>query len=568
MIFFIIVSIIVVITIWFLGDKFTTNVQYAAKPQAQKPQAQKPQAQKPPTRKPQAQQSIKKPKENVSINNALFQKNKQGQSIKKLKENVPINNALSQKKKGQGTQKPSGPSTLGKKDKDRLQKALAAYNKNNKSGKLDKNSVYADLVNAGHLKYDKTKKKWTISSGTGTSSGDTSSGGLQYKGANNKAPTYDRLEKAWKAYNKYNKSGKVDPSSSYADLVKQGYLQFKNGKWVRYLEPGGKPPVVGGPSSSGGSSSGGSGGSSSGSSSGSGSGSSSGGSGGLPRPKKDAYGNEAYGDEGQYGVLTAKQYAQQTGYALSDPGNLIEEIRDCNGTCALVTSQDAQKVKAINDKIIANGGVPIGYMSTTIENNNGNMREDTKGLKQNKDYISEKLDNWDEFIPKGQNGAPTPAYVQMMKKRIDLMKQAGYKGVEIDNIDILDNDMKNGKHQSGITKEKWYDFLKDMSQYAQKQGINLIQKNAPDMYKPSEMIPLFGGMSLETHSTNNSTSQFHSNTKDINWDQVKAMSDAGKPVLVTQYGQGGCNSIKTYMKQQGVNMDNVYVTCQSHKAGH
>jgi hypothetical protein len=61
--------------------------------------------------------------------------------------------------------------------------------------------------------------------------------GLKYKGAN-KAPTYDRLTRAWKAYNKNNKSGELDPSSSYADLVQQGYLQFKNGKWVRYLQPG------------------------------------------------------------------------------------------------------------------------------------------------------------------------------------------------------------------------------------------------------------------------------------------------------------------------------------------
>jgi hypothetical protein len=60
------------------------------------------------------------------------------------------------------------------------------------------------------------------------------------------------LEKAWKAYQKNNKSGKVDKESVYADLVQQGYLQFKNGKWVRYLEPSGKPHVVGGPSSGGG----------------------------------------------------------------------------------------------------------------------------------------------------------------------------------------------------------------------------------------------------------------------------------------------------------------------------
>src|SRR5690606_5988717 len=36
---------------------------------------------------------------------------------------------------------------------ERLQKALAAYTKNNKSGKVQKDSVYADLVQAGYLKF-------------------------------------------------------------------------------------------------------------------------------------------------------------------------------------------------------------------------------------------------------------------------------------------------------------------------------------------------------------------------------------------------------------------------------
>src|SRR5690606_14265982 len=44
---------------------------------------------------------------------------------------------------------------------ERLQKALAAYTKNNKSGKVQKDSVYADLVQAGYLKFQ--NGTWTSS---------------------------------------------------------------------------------------------------------------------------------------------------------------------------------------------------------------------------------------------------------------------------------------------------------------------------------------------------------------------------------------------------------------------
>ena len=370
------------------------------------------------------------------------------------------------------------------------------------------------------------------------------------------APTKELLAKALAAYIKHNKSGQVDPKSVYKDLVANKYLYFKDGKWHANPNPTGQPQVGSGGFIKG---SGGStqkpGGSSH--------------SGILPKPKKDGYGNEAYGDQGYAGVLTEKQYAQQHGYALSDPGNLIGNIRACQKGkwCSLVTSKDAQAIKAINDKIIANGGVPIGYMSATIEG----KREDIANLKQGVDYTKKgyTLDGWGEFFPLGKNGKPTAAYVAAMKKRVDLMAQAGYKGIELDNIDLLDNAGRNGKSGAeslGITQQNWNNFITDLSKYAQSKGVVLVQKNAPDTYNP-QMTSNFGAMSLETSSINNSSSKINGDTRDIKWDQVKAMSDAGKPILVTQYGLGGCNSIKNYMKTKGINMDNVFVTCQAWKAG-
>ena len=369
------------------------------------------------------------------------------------------------------------------------------------------------------------------------------------------APTKELLAKALAAYIKHNKSGKVDPKSVYKDLVANKYLYFKDGKWHANPNPkNGQPPT-------------GSGGSTQKPNVG---GSGSSGSSILPKPKKGGYGNEAYGDQGYAGVLSEKQYAQQHGYALSDPGNLIGNIRVCQKGkwCSLVTSKDAQAIKAINDKIIANGGVPIGYMSATIEQ----KREDIANLKQGVDYTKNNytLDDWGEFFPQGQNGKPTKAYVEAMRKRVDLMAQAGYKGIELDNIDLIDN-LKNKYGQKavenvGITQQNWNNFVTDLSKYAQSKGVVLVQKNAPDTYNP-QMTSNFGAMSLETSSINNSSSKINSDTKDIKWDQVKAMSDAGKPILVTQYGRGGCNSIKSYMKDKGINMDNVFVTCQAWKAG-
>jgi len=53
-------------------------------------------------------------------------------------------------------------------------------------------------------------------------------------------PTLERLGKALAAYQKYNKSGNANPSSSYADLVANDFLTFVNGKWQSNICPNGR----------------------------------------------------------------------------------------------------------------------------------------------------------------------------------------------------------------------------------------------------------------------------------------------------------------------------------------
>ena len=61
----------------------------------------------------------------------------------------------------------------------------------------------------------------------------------------NLAPTKERLAKALAAYTKNNKSGKVSSSSSYKDLVDNGYLYYnkKDKKWYSNPNPSGQPAV-------------------------------------------------------------------------------------------------------------------------------------------------------------------------------------------------------------------------------------------------------------------------------------------------------------------------------------
>ncbi len=145
-----------------------------------------------------------------------------------------------------------------------------------------------------------------------------------------------------------------------------------------------------------------------------------------------------------------------------------------------------------------------------------------------------------------------------------MLAAAGFKGVEIDNIDLTNKDLEN--KNVGITPQNWKNFITDLAQYAKQQGLVPIQKNTPTNYTTQD-TKNFGGMTLEmTADGGDYSNKFNSATTGMDWNQVKAFANRGEPVMVTSYGDGVCNNVKSYMNSQGINTNNVFVTCQQYKA--
>jgi hypothetical protein len=160
------------VSLWIVNKNYKyVYAQAPGKPPAQKPPAQKPPAQKPPAQKPPAQ---KPPTQKPPTQKPPTQK----PPTQKPPTQKPKNCPSGQVRNSQG--KCVSLASLGRDSvttltsgsaptKEELKKALAAYTKNNKSGKVDKNSVYANLVAQGYLYFEggkwKTRNKPSVPTG-------------------------------------------------------------------------------------------------------------------------------------------------------------------------------------------------------------------------------------------------------------------------------------------------------------------------------------------------------------------------------------------------------------------
>ena len=366
-------------------------------------------------------------------------------------------------------------------------------------------------------------------------------------------PTLERLGKALAAYQKYNKSGNVDPSSSYADLVANDFLTFVNGKWQSNICPNGR---TGKDCAGGGGGGTGTGGGGTGAGAGTGTGGGAGGTGAgvgskirLPVPKNShVFHNNSYGQQSGGNRIPDKKVQNESGYIITDPGNLLSlgpQGRDCKGDCAMLDSKDAANVKKIVDKVTENGGTPIGYMSLTIEP----TREDIKGLTKGKDYTTKYMTGWDEYGPK-----LTQNYINLMKKRIDLYAQAGFKAMEFDNIDIINDDKVN----LGVSPETWKGFVKNLVKYANDKGIGVVQKNTPKGWG-KDMNDLFVGAVVETNPKNT-----RKEDKGYEWNQVQNILEQGNPVFLNNT-KGNCESILKKVREWtgGTGSDHLIMGCKN-----
>jgi uncharacterized protein (TIGR01370 family) len=123
-----------------------------------------------------------------------------------------------------------------------------------------------------------------------------------------------------------------------------------------------------------------------------------------------------------------------------------------------------ETIKKLKEK----GKIVICYFSFgTYED----WREDTNSI--SRELLGNKLDNWEgerwwDIRNKG--------IINLLKKRIDLAKEKGCDGIEMDNIDIYKNN--NGL---GIKKEDVIRAFKELSEYAKSEGLLVVLKNSPEL---------------------------------------------------------------------------------------
>ena len=112
--------------------------------------------------------------------------------------------------------------------------------------------------------------------------------------------------------------------------------------------------------------------------------------------------NNAYGrhQNAKYGRLPDSLVANQTRYIMTDPGNLIGQCRSCEGSCWYQHKEDVECVAKTIKHVWQNGGIPMAYMSLTIEPDREDVVNST--LEKGVDYTDEQMSNWSERCASGR----------------------------------------------------------------------------------------------------------------------------------------------------------------------
>ncbi len=245
-----------------------------------------------------------------------------------------------------------------------------------------------------------------------------------------------------------------------------------------------------------------------------------------PPKSADTLENNAYGREenAQDGRLPDSLVANQTGYIMSDPGNLIGQCRSCEGSCWYQHKKDVECVAKTIRQVWQNGGIPMAYMSLTIEPDREDVVNST--LEKGVDYTDSQMSGWPEYGPK-----LTPKYKKLMYTRIVRISQSGYIGVEFDNVDILYN-----CKDTGISHEDWQKFVLNLTMLACKLGLVPIQKNTVEDWTCEHLTKFkFGAIMLELHQL--------PQKYDMYWDQVQYYADHAFPIFITYYDLETCDQV-------------------------
>ncbi|QDC09130.1 endo alpha-1,4 polygalactosaminidase [Oceanicola sp. D3] len=133
------------------------------------------------------------------------------------------------------------------------------------------------------------------------------------------------------------------------------------------------------------------------------------------------------------------------------------------------------------------------------------------------DTLGKPLGNWpdERYVD-----IRKPAVAQIMKARIEDCAARGFMAVEMDNMDVYDND-------SGfeLTREDALGYIRELAMFANEQGLEVAQKNAP------ELVPDLVGQMDFIMVEECFAYDF--------CDELKPYTDAGKDVLAVEYDDAG-----------------------------
>lgn len=201
-----------------------------------------------------------------------------------------------------------------------------------------------------------------------------------------------------------------------------------------------------------------------------------------------------------------------------DSDQLDSIILNANYAYVLVDPFQENVIEAMPE-IKANGNQLGAYISIGTGEN---WRDDFADLQP--DLVSRQWEEWEgEYFV----SETTTAVIDVMKARIDKIAEWGFDWVEFDNMDWVDDYVREA-YGVKVSREDSIAYFQQLCGYVHKNGMKCMSKNTVEGAED------FDGVTYESYNTEKNW-----------WDQSGAQNflDAGKLVIIVHYNESNCNKI-------------------------
>ena len=197
----------------------------------------------------------------------------------------------------------------------------------------------------------------------------------------------------------------------------------------------------------------------------------------------------------------------------------IEEIvTQAEGAYVLVDPFGQGVVSKIQEIKLKNNQVG-GYISAGTGEN---YREDFSALEP---YLSSKA--WEAWSDEFYVSRITPELIAIMKRRIDKMAEWGIDWVEFDNMDWVNDEVRE-VYQLEVTLSEAEAYINELCHYTHQKGMRCMAKNSVHGFDS------FDGVLYESYA------------KEKNWwevDGTKAFLIQNKLVIINHYNENNCDAV-------------------------